>query len=295
MIKKLAEYQNGNATVTLYDNGTKVRETKDDHWEVEFPESIDLKITNKCKHNCPYCHEKSTSNGEHGDILNIPVLKTLKKGTELAIGGGNPLEHPEIIDFLIDMMEQGVVCNLTIHQDDLNYHVYALQCFNLLHGVGISYTKTKCEKWWKKYNILNNTVLHIIAGVLDLDSLKNLYDKDLTILILGYKNFGRGETYSEKEAVYKNIKELKKELPKMRKHFRNISFDNLAIKQLGVREMIGEEEWEKSYMGDDGQFTMYIDAVKQEFAVSSISTERHSLEGYSDIKEVFAEVKSQWQ
>ena len=42
-------------------------------------------------------------------------------------------------------------------------------------------------------------------------------------------------------------------------------------------------------MGDDGQFTMYIDAVKREFAKSSTSTERWPITG--DIAEMFGVVK----
>ena len=34
----------------------------------EFPDSIDLKITNKCPWACPYCHESSTPNGKSFDL-----------------------------------------------------------------------------------------------------------------------------------------------------------------------------------------------------------------------------------
>jgi hypothetical protein len=56
-----------------------------------------------------------------------------------------------------------------------------------------------------------------------------------------------------------------------------VSFDNLAIKQLTVQKNLIEEEFEKYYMGDDGSFTMYIDLVKEEFGVSSISNTRYRL------------------
>ena len=68
-----------------------------------------------------------------------------------------------------------------------------------------------------------------------------------------------------------------------------VSFDNLALKQLPVREQMSDEDWEKFYMGDDGQFTMYIDAVKREFAKNSTSTERWPITG--DIAEMFGVVK----
>jgi hypothetical protein len=73
-------------------------------------------------------------------------------------------------------------------------------------------------------------------------------------------------------------------------HFDTVSFDNLAIKQLEVRNIMSAEDFNHFYMGDDGQFTMYVDTVKQEYAVSSVSTERYS---YTDetIEEMFAKVR----
>ena len=45
MAKLIACYQNGNYTVTLYDDGTKVKETEEEAFIPRFPDSIDLKIT----------------------------------------------------------------------------------------------------------------------------------------------------------------------------------------------------------------------------------------------------------
>jgi hypothetical protein len=44
-------------------------------------------------------------------------------------------------------------------------------------------------------------------------------------------------------------------------------------------------------MGDDGNFTMYIDLVNQEFAQSSVSTERHPI--MNDIKDMFNKIKGE--
>lgn len=45
-------------------------------------------------------------------------------------------------------------------------------------------------------------------------------------------------------------------------------------------------------MGNDGQFTMYVDAVNMEYAVSSVSTERWTVT--DDIQEMFERVRSVW-
>ena len=43
--KILHSYINGNTTVTIYDDGTKVRETEDDDFLPVFPENIEPHIT----------------------------------------------------------------------------------------------------------------------------------------------------------------------------------------------------------------------------------------------------------
>ena len=98
----IAKYTNGNYKVQILSDGTKIRYTKDNAFKPEFPESIDVKITDYCDMGCAYCHELSTPKGKHAnlDIL-LEVLKPLLPGTELAIGGGNPLFHPNLLPFLL--------------------------------------------------------------------------------------------------------------------------------------------------------------------------------------------------
>ncbi|WP_162609379.1 DUF1071 domain-containing protein [Flavonifractor sp. An82] len=65
---------------------------------------------------------------------------------------------------------------------------------------------------------------------------------------------------------------------------------NLAIKQLDLKERNICKNGDEFYMGDDGQFTMYIDTVRKEFAQSSISTHRWPLE--DSIVPMFKKVKN---
>jgi len=95
----MGSYKNGNYKVSIYSDGTKIRENDLDNLTPSFPENIDLKITNYCDAGCLYCHEDSTKQGLHGN-LNVGFIETLQPFTELAIGGGNPLDHPDLIYFL---------------------------------------------------------------------------------------------------------------------------------------------------------------------------------------------------
>lgn len=50
----LYKYQNGNTTVTILYDGTKIREYENSP-QVVHPESIDVKITNHCNKGCFFC------------------------------------------------------------------------------------------------------------------------------------------------------------------------------------------------------------------------------------------------
>lgn len=285
-MKPIGSYKNGNYTVTIFDDGTKVRKNDLDFFEPVKPESIDVKITNRCDMNCPMCHEDSTTEGEQADILDIPFFDTLSPYTELAIGGGNPLEHPRLPDFLKRCRHGKLIANMTVHQKHFvkskNY-IKLLDENLLIHGLGVSVTRAD-DELISLLSDFQNAVVHVIAGVITMEELRKLYDHNLKILILGYKDFRRG-IQAHSSATDARMKAMYDELPNMLNHFTTVSFDNLAIKQLEVKRLMDDEEWKKFYMGDDGQFTMYIDMVNREYAKSSTSCERWPIT--DDIAEMF--------
>ena len=90
-MKTLAIYKNGNYIVKLYDNGTKIRQTIDDNateFIADFPENMDVKITDKCSQNCPFCYECCSNEGKHAILFNEDETPTYEwmnhvhKGTE---------------------------------------------------------------------------------------------------------------------------------------------------------------------------------------------------------------------
>ena len=96
-MKNWVSYKNGNYVVSLsLLDGTKIRQNNLDYFEPDTIESADVKITNKCDRNCKFCYENSSMFGKHGDILSPSWLDKLHPYCELAIGGGNPLSHPDL-------------------------------------------------------------------------------------------------------------------------------------------------------------------------------------------------------
>lgn len=275
--KLLARYKNGNYTVRLYDDGTKIKSTLDDEFQADFPDSVDLKITDYCDMNCPMCHESSSINGRRAD-LSSPFFDTFYSGTELAIGGGNPLSHPDLPSFLDRMKTNGVICNLTVNEKHLLANKRLLQGMlddRLIWGLGVSLNG--CSDEAIEFARRNKTVvLHAICGILEGNTVRKLYGKDLKILLLGYKDFGRGKTYRSK-TVEENITWLKSEILAFADKFDTVCFDNLAIEQLDMRGKLPQSVFEQNYMGDDGTASMYVDMVKCQCAASSVSTKRYSL------------------
>ena len=284
-------YKNGNTIVKIMEDGTKIRYTPDGEKACpEFPESIDIKITNRCDMGCPMCHEMSAQDGAFGN-LDHPLLDSIPEGVELAVGGGNPLEHPELEAFLKRMKAKGVICNLTVHHTHFSVNCYTLakwQQEGLIHGLGVSVNQILYSDILDIMDGWPNLVVHTIAGLATPEILKQF--EGMNLLILGYKDFGRGaELFDEKgEDIFCNIEELKENISDIIPKYKAVAFDNLAIKQLSLKEKLSPETWNEFYMGDDGKFTMYVDLVKEEYAKSSTS-ERKPIDSYN-IRELFKNV-----
>lgn len=281
MGKLIGTYKNGNYTVAIFDDGTKIRRTNDDEFIPSFSESIDFKITNYCDAGCAYCHENSTKNGLHGDIMNMKFIDTLHPYTEIAIGGGNPLDHPDIIPFLKKLKANRVIANITVNQKHFMQEQDTIKLLvdrGLISGLGVSLVDPNKEfiDTLVKYP---NAVLHVINGVESATDLNPLRGKGIKILILGYKVLRRGESFydSFEDVIEQSKLSIKEDLLNLISDFNVVSFDNLAIKQLGIKEFLTDEEWDEFYMGRDGLATYYIDGVNEEFALSSTSLIRHKL------------------
>lgn len=290
--KIIGTYVNGNYKVLLGSQGTKIRYNDANYFEPEFPESIDCKISNRCNMNCFMCHECATEDGKLAN-LNHPIFDSLPKFTELALGGGSILEHPDLVPFLERMKEQGVICNITLHLNHFEEVATKIKYWHdagLVHGVGISVNQVPTDYQLTLLRSNPDFVIHVIAGVVPLEALEKMYGCGLKLLILGYKEYGRGCHYIEEHPeIYARIAQLEALLPVLKTNFKLISFDNLAIGQLHMRKHINEAEWNKSYMGDDGQFTMYLDMVEQTYARSSTSERKPIFS--NDIRDLFKKIR----
>ena len=289
-MERFVRYKNGNYTVTLdTKTGTKIRENDLDFFEADTVESMDIKITNCCDMGCLMCHENSTPDGKHADILGPSFLDKLHPYTELAIGGGNPLSHPDLYEFLVRCKERKFIPSMTVNQVhfEKSYDfIKKLVDEELIYGLGVSLVNPTPE-FIEKLKTIPNAVLHIINGLISLPQLMKIRYQDLKVLILGYKIFRRGATLYDEQSYKIDAQEaiMYQMLPRMieEEWFKVVSFDNLAIEQLDPKRLMDEDEWNEFYMGDDGigdgftSASMYVDMVERKFAKNSCDPVRYDL------------------
>jgi hypothetical protein len=280
------EYQNGNYVVQIKDDGTKLRLSENPI--PELPESMDVKITNRCNAGCPFCHEKSTPDGKSFDVnLAYKLFNELPSGIELAIGGGNPLEVKQDLKWLM-RKSWGKIFNLTINaihlKDFTESGIYP-------EAIGISYRSDLHEeiKLFIEEHKTLQVVIHLIVGVHSVEDFERCRKDFDRVLVMGYKKFGRGINFYNEEVE----KEILKWKQKIGYCFNSkiLAFDNLALEQLDIEKYFTKDKWKEMYMGKDGEFSMYLDLVEKKYAISSRSEERFDI-GDLTIKEMFANLKT---
>lgn len=292
----LGSYKNGNYYCTIFEDGTKVRFNKENYTRADRPESIDITISTKCDNNCPMCYMEASPNGAIADFTS-PLFDSIPPYTEIALNGNGIFDDPSFDVFLRKMGRQKVICNITVHALDLVKHFVDIQYWTdhgWIHGVGVSVNEPVGDGFISYLKGLPNVVVHVIAGVVPWETLVKLSNNGLKLLILGYKDYGRGTTYLENHSdVCANINELKDRIGYLYKHFKVVSFDNLALEQLDIRSTVDENTWDTSYMGEDGSATFFIDAVANTYARSSIS-ERIPIDN-QDVVALFRKVQNNEQ
>jgi hypothetical protein len=273
-MKLLTRYQNGNLTTTLYSDGTRIRTTEDDEFKPAFAENVDVHTSNRCDNGCAMCYANCTKDGKFGKLSGWHFLETLHKGTEMALNLNFPMAD-DFWDLLRYLKTQGIVTNVTVNQNHfMKYGNVIEQMYNggLVRAIGVSLTNPT-PQFIAKIKKYPNAVIHVINGLFTENQYNILKDNNLKVLILGYKDVGRGIEYHKMDNSYitKNQKWLYDNLADMAKHFKVLSFDNLSLNQLEVRRLLTNDQWEEFYGGDDGTFTFFINLVDGYFSKNSLS------------------------
>ena len=215
-------------------------------------------------------------------------------------GGGNVLEHPDLIPFLYKLKDKRVVPNITLNQKHFEENIELVDDLiskKLIYGLGISLENPTTE-FIEKVKRFPNAVIHVINGIVDPLQISCMLDQDLKLLILGYKNLRRGSKWfdQDREHIMGNQNWLKETLPDLISRFKVVSFDNLAIEQFAIKERWNEfsdKSWDEFYAGDDGTNTYYIDMVERKFAKSSTAPFDKRYDLMDDVDEMFKIIREE--
>lgn len=277
--------QNGNYYYAFDSYGDKVRMcvTNDNNPIPKYPELIDLLITKKCSHGCAFCYNNSTKNGAHATTDNISgILGRLYRTTEFSIGGGNILEHPDlerIFQVIKSDKTLNHIINVTIKAEDVDTILNDDKLRNIfdkyVDGIGVSVQNSNSHiDAWEKLSLAFNgeykyITIHVIPELLGIDKTKAIFKcamdrfgaykndeygriKYPKILFLGFKKTGRA---SDMDVHHFSNDELLELFDGIYSVSIDTSFAN------NYRAFMEEEMDQMSVTYNEGEFSMYIDAV----------------------------------
>jgi radical SAM protein with 4Fe4S-binding SPASM domain len=98
-------------------------------WAAHGPELLDVAITNWCDKGCSFCYRKSDDTGEHMSVSDYQDIIGQAKEMhvfQVALGGGNPNQHPDFVEILrLTREDYGIVPNYTTNGRGLTLEVLA--------------------------------------------------------------------------------------------------------------------------------------------------------------------------
>jgi len=171
-------------------------------WKENGPELLDIAITNYCKKGCEFCYRGSNEKGIHMKLdLYERILNSAKKSGvfQIALGGGNPNQHPDFIEILRMTKEYGIVPSYTTNGQGMTEEIYEATK---------EYAGALAVSWYYPYDDAKNVIKEAarygistnIHFVLDADNINQarelLKEESLdlvnAIIFLNYKPVGGG-------------------------------------------------------------------------------------------------------
>lgn len=125
----ITKYHLNQKYTTIFNQGTGLFIRKEDDgedepfWASDGPELLDVSITSYCERECSFCYRQANRDGHHiafSDVRSI-ILQAKEIGVlQIALGGGNPNQHPDFINILRLIRENGIVPSYTTNGEGLS-------------------------------------------------------------------------------------------------------------------------------------------------------------------------------
>lgn len=237
------------------------------------PELVDLKITDMCLLNCPYCYQNSSQSGVHAkysNIVNIINQIADMKVFEVAIGGGEPTLHPDFLSIIKYCNECGISPSFTtaslswmdtrIADEIVNsvasfaftphdrYEIDTLAAYLRIMGIRDANDKIYI-------NIPMGTMnRHMVVAYM-----KEAYKNGFRVTLLGYKRTGRGATatFTEYPWIISEIRKLHNESV-----YVGIGIDSVMLNEYGDSFRREFNVDPRVMTPEEGVLSMYVDAVR---------------------------------
>lgn len=275
-------------------NGSKIRFSFNDltitPTKASAPELVDIKITDFCPFACTFCYQDSTLQGQHASMEHIHnIVQQLKQAEvfECGVGGGEPTLHPHFVEIVKLFKDNGIVFNFTTR----NYNVFKSPhakeildnsgaiAFSIGSADDLKKIQSACiDSGHPKANLTtyqSSINIQYVMGTTDLTEFKNILfeasHKNLNITLLGYKTTGRGDTFMAQsyDTWIEIFRDVKEQLNKDGKYLQ-VSIDTtLAAQYKDELEEMGVNI--RTFHTTEGNFSLYIDAVKNTMGPSSYS------------------------
>jgi len=313
-------YKNGNYWVII-SNTVKHRICfTDETLAPTRPELIDIKITDYCNIGCSFCYQDSTEAGQHADLEVLQKIRnsirTYDTITEYAIGGGEPTQHPEFSKILklfgssMDKVafttknkewfsDADVVNSVKEYCSAIAYSCTTVEqvseFHNLHYEAGLFDLDAKVSKPVKFY-------IHLIPELLGPDRFREImswieeqnrsWGKIIHVTCLGYKPIGRANK------DYQLVPEFVDIITKLLRT--QVGIDTKFAKD--YQDLLDAKGISRDlYTTEEGQYSMYIDAVEKKAYKSSWQLEHpvdisapfgnSNREIYHEVDKVFSEIQ----
>ena len=285
----------------------------------EYPELVDMKITNACEHKCKFCYMASTPKGKHANKEDIyAITRMFKIKTEFALGGGNVLLHPDFCDIVKYIEQCKHIVNITIRYDDVNTINNNEDIKNAIKryvsGIGISVQSANdvdvaSDFIYEMLGLGKHVSLHVIPEMLGektsvnilnkITDINNKYNKEYRknmsmmnyntckVLFLGLKQTGRAKNIEHKLLTANELSSL------VKASGYQFCVDTAFINTYNEWFKKEYEDCERFFLTrNEGEYSMFIDAVKMQAFTSSYKDDGGiAINKGATIDEVFGEIR----
>ena len=265
------------------------------------PELVDLKITDFCTKGCKYCYQDSSLAGKHAISGNIySIFRALKdlEVFEVAIGGGEPLYHPDFISIIRDAEYFGLTVNFStgditwLNSPEMRQEIlprigsfaYSVSSASQVERLGkiLDYYRIGKSKLLTRNAKATVQVIPAFTSKIELEKILTVAHKyGIACTLLGVKEAGRGAE-ALKEYNKKHKWEVKDRKPSYWLNVVNSLRDKNIRPHIGIDTSLAQTSKEalveaniptNRYYTKEGMFSMYIDAVEGKMGPSSFCNE----------------------